>query len=263
MKRAPSPRPPWIETCAIEHGSGSIIDFPMVQDLAALLWVINLGCIDLNQWYARCDDVDRPDYLHFDLDPGEGATFERVRETGLIVRDALDDAAHAGAGEDDRLPRAARVCADRARARAEGRVAVREGAGHGACCPAPGAHHGGIPGREAAERAGARGLQPERVGPHARVDLLGAPAPARARVGPDHVDRARSRRRRSRTSGWTPCRRGSRAWAICGSPCCRREADSICARSSERRGHRRVLNRRAALPPASDPRCDRTPPSAP
>src|SRR5215217_5348355 len=90
MKRAPSPRPSWIETCAIEHGSGSLIEFPMVQDLAALLWVINLGCIDLNQWYARCDDVDRPDYLHFDLDPGEGATFERVRETGFVVRDALE-----------------------------------------------------------------------------------------------------------------------------------------------------------------------------
>jgi bifunctional non-homologous end joining protein LigD len=90
MKRAPSPRPEWIETCAIEHGSGSIIHFPVVQDLATLLWVINLGCIDLNQWYARCDDVDRPDYLHFDLDPGEGASFEHVRETGMIVREALD-----------------------------------------------------------------------------------------------------------------------------------------------------------------------------
>ncbi len=89
MKRAPTPRPEWIETCAIEHGSGSVIQFPIVQDVAALLWVINLGCIDLNQWYARCDDVDRPDYLHFDLDPGDGATFERVRETGFIVRDAL------------------------------------------------------------------------------------------------------------------------------------------------------------------------------
>ena len=51
--------------------------FPIVQDLASLLWVINLGCIDLNQWYARCDDVDRPDYLHFDLDPVPGADFER------------------------------------------------------------------------------------------------------------------------------------------------------------------------------------------
>ena len=90
MKRAPSPRPEWIETCSIAHASGNIIDFPMVQDLAALLWVVNLGCIDLNPWYARCDDVDRPDYLHFDLDPVPEATFEAVRETALLVRTALE-----------------------------------------------------------------------------------------------------------------------------------------------------------------------------
>jgi bifunctional non-homologous end joining protein LigD len=90
MKRAPSPRPDWIETCAIDHASGNRIDFPMVQDLLSLLWVVNLGCIDLNQWYARCDDVHRPDYLHFDLDPVPGATFEHVRETALLVRAALD-----------------------------------------------------------------------------------------------------------------------------------------------------------------------------
>src|SRR5216683_3021137 len=90
MKRAPSPRPPWIEVCSISHGSGNIIDFPIIQDLPALLWVINLGCIDLNQWYARCDDVDRPDYLHFDLDPVPGAKFEQVRESALVVRDALE-----------------------------------------------------------------------------------------------------------------------------------------------------------------------------
>jgi len=90
MKRAPAPRPAWIQICTIPHGSGNIIDFPMVQDRASLMWLVNLGCIDLNQWYARCDDVDRPDYVHFDLDPGPGAEFDRVRETGLIVRDALD-----------------------------------------------------------------------------------------------------------------------------------------------------------------------------
>jgi bifunctional non-homologous end joining protein LigD len=90
MKRAPSPRPDWIETCSIEHASGNIIDFPMVQDLASLLWLVNLGCIDLNPWYARCDDVDRPDYLHFDLDPVPEATFEAVRETALLVRTALE-----------------------------------------------------------------------------------------------------------------------------------------------------------------------------
>ena len=88
MKRAPSPRPEWIATCAIEHASGNVIDFPLIQDLPALLWVVNLGCIDLNQWYARCDDVDRPDYLNFDLDPGD-APFEQVVETALILRGTL------------------------------------------------------------------------------------------------------------------------------------------------------------------------------
>jgi bifunctional non-homologous end joining protein LigD len=90
MKRAPSPRPEWVELCTIHHSSGKTIDFPMIQDRAALLWVINLGCIDLNQWYATCDDVDRPDYLHFDLDPGAGADFGKVRDTGLVVKEALD-----------------------------------------------------------------------------------------------------------------------------------------------------------------------------
>src|SRR5687767_13089808 len=89
MKRAPEGRPAWIETCRIEHDSGNIIDFPMVQDLASLLWVVNLGCIDLNEWYARCDDVDRPDYVHFDLDPVPGASFEKVIETALLLREAL------------------------------------------------------------------------------------------------------------------------------------------------------------------------------
>jgi bifunctional non-homologous end joining protein LigD len=90
LMRAPSPRPPWIDTCAIEHASGTVIDFPIVQDAASLLWLVNLGCIDLNPWYARCSDVERPDYLHFDLDPVPGATFDQVRETALLVRDGLE-----------------------------------------------------------------------------------------------------------------------------------------------------------------------------
>ena len=88
MKRAPAPRPDWIAICRIPHDYGNVIDFPLVGDLPSLLWVINLGCIDLNQWYATCDDVDRPDYLHFDLDPGS-ATWEQVLESARIVHDAL------------------------------------------------------------------------------------------------------------------------------------------------------------------------------
>src|SRR5690606_5370727 len=90
MKRAPEHRPDWIETCSIMHRSKSLIAFPLAQDAASLLWLINLGCIDLNQWYATCDDPDRPDYLHFDLDPGDGAEFPKVLETACIVREALE-----------------------------------------------------------------------------------------------------------------------------------------------------------------------------
>jgi bifunctional non-homologous end joining protein LigD len=91
MKRAPSPRPPWIRTCAVEHDSGNVIDFPVIDDLASLLWVINLGCIDLNPGYARCDDLDRPDYLHFDLDPVEGSHFADLRQVAGILHRFLDD----------------------------------------------------------------------------------------------------------------------------------------------------------------------------
>jgi bifunctional non-homologous end joining protein LigD len=89
MKRAPVPRPDWIAICRIDHGHDNVIDFPMIQDRAALMWVINLGCIDLNQWYATCDDTDRPDYVHVDLDPGD-APFERVLESAIVVKEALD-----------------------------------------------------------------------------------------------------------------------------------------------------------------------------
>ena len=89
MKRAPKPRPDWLEVCKIKHASGNVIDFPVVQDLASLLWVVNLGCIDLNPWYARCDDVHRPDYLHFDLDPVKGTPLKKVLETALQLHEAL------------------------------------------------------------------------------------------------------------------------------------------------------------------------------
>ena len=89
MKRAPDPRPEWIQICEIPHSEG-LVNFPMIQDLPSLMWVINLGCIDLNPWYARCDDYDRPDFLHFDLDPGPGADFDRVREVALRLHDVLE-----------------------------------------------------------------------------------------------------------------------------------------------------------------------------
>jgi bifunctional non-homologous end joining protein LigD len=89
MKRTPAGAPGWLRHCHVPNGDDTI-DAPIVDDAAALLWVINLGCIDLNQWYAVCDDIQRPDYVHFDLDPVKGGTpFERVLEVALDVRAGL------------------------------------------------------------------------------------------------------------------------------------------------------------------------------
>jgi bifunctional non-homologous end joining protein LigD len=90
MKRTPPGAPAWLRTCPIEHRSGSVINFPVIDDLASLLWVVNLGCIDLNPWYSRCEDTDRPDFLNFDLDPVPPATFADVRLAALRIRDELD-----------------------------------------------------------------------------------------------------------------------------------------------------------------------------
>jgi len=89
MKRVPPGHPEWIQVCTIPHRSGNVIDFPVVQDLPSLLWVVNLACIDLNQWYATCDDVNRPDYIHFDLDPVPPAGFDRVCEAALHLNERL------------------------------------------------------------------------------------------------------------------------------------------------------------------------------
>jgi bifunctional non-homologous end joining protein LigD len=93
MKRKPAHAPRWLTTCSVEHANAGRVDFPIVDDLAALLWTVNLGCIDLNPWYSRCDDVNRPDFMVFDLDPVEGPRrppFARVREAALAVREALE-----------------------------------------------------------------------------------------------------------------------------------------------------------------------------
>ncbi len=89
MKQVPEPHPAWLETCRVPHTSGKVVTFPLVQDLASLLWTINLGCIDLNPWAAHADDVDRPDVLYFDLDPGPATTFAQVCEAALVIREAL------------------------------------------------------------------------------------------------------------------------------------------------------------------------------
>ncbi len=90
QKRAPAHRPPGIRTALITFPSGRSANLVVCDDAADLAWVINLGCIDLNPWPVRADDVDHPDELRIDLDPTPEATFAQVREVALAAREVLE-----------------------------------------------------------------------------------------------------------------------------------------------------------------------------
>lgn len=84
-KNAPSHTPDWIPRC---HDGE--IDWLMVDDISSLLYVVNLGCIEFHPLHARCSDLERPDYLFFDLDPNPPITFETVLAVAHHVISALD-----------------------------------------------------------------------------------------------------------------------------------------------------------------------------
>ena len=89
QKRAPSKHPEWIETVELHFPSGMTAREIVVRDAAQLLWIVNLGCIDLNPHPVRADDLDHPDELRVDLDPGPGVGWDEVRGVALVVRDVL------------------------------------------------------------------------------------------------------------------------------------------------------------------------------
>jgi len=91
QKRAPETHPEWIETVELRFPSGNTAHEVVVRDAAQLLWTINLGCIDLNPHPVRAEDLEHPDELRVDLDPGPGVSFEDVRRVAMVVREVLDD----------------------------------------------------------------------------------------------------------------------------------------------------------------------------
>ena len=95
QKDAPSHMPDWIPTRAYRSTSREsrekrTIRYPLVNDDLALLWMANMGCIDLNTWYSRVDKPDRPDFVLFDLDPSPDVGFPEVVQVALLVKQALD-----------------------------------------------------------------------------------------------------------------------------------------------------------------------------
>jgi bifunctional non-homologous end joining protein LigD len=96
QKDAPKGMPDWIPTASIvvttrdKPRQRRRIDAPLVNDELALLWMVNMACIDMNTWYSRIDKPDRPDWVLFDLDPSPDVGFKETVEVALLVKQALD-----------------------------------------------------------------------------------------------------------------------------------------------------------------------------
>jgi bifunctional non-homologous end joining protein LigD len=96
QKDAPSHMPDWIPTFRAlvstrqSPRTQKWVNFPVVNDELALLWMVNMGCIDLNAWYSRVDKPDRPDFVLFDLDPSPDVGIGEVAQVALLVKEALD-----------------------------------------------------------------------------------------------------------------------------------------------------------------------------
>jgi DNA ligase D-like protein (predicted polymerase) len=91
QKRAPKSVPEFVRTVELSFPSGRTADEVVVDNAAALAWVVNLGCIDLNPHPVRSGDVDHPDELRVDLDPGPGVAWGDVRSVALVVREVLEE----------------------------------------------------------------------------------------------------------------------------------------------------------------------------
>jgi bifunctional non-homologous end joining protein LigD len=94
QKQAPSHMPSWIKRAPLpastREGEKKIIEYALVDDELALLWMVNMGCIDMHMWSSRVDKPERPDWVMFDLDPSEGATFDDVVTVAGLVKETLD-----------------------------------------------------------------------------------------------------------------------------------------------------------------------------
>src|SRR5213082_1984572 len=86
QKRAPASRPPWLRTVTLSFPSGRKAEEVVVDDAAGLAWIVNLGCIELHPHPVRSSDLDHPDELRVDLDPGPGVEWLDVRRVTLEVK---------------------------------------------------------------------------------------------------------------------------------------------------------------------------------
>jgi bifunctional non-homologous end joining protein LigD len=91
QKRVPANHPDYVDEIFVKFPSGHTTVFAIVDNAAALVWVANLGCIELHTWHSRVPEIEHPDYLLIDLDPTTNGQWPFVREIALVVRDVLDE----------------------------------------------------------------------------------------------------------------------------------------------------------------------------
>ena len=91
QKRAPTTRPPWLRTVTLSFPSGRTAEEIVVDDPAGLAWIVNLGCIELHPHAVRATDLDHPDELRIDLDPGPGVAWDDVRRVAAEVERLLEE----------------------------------------------------------------------------------------------------------------------------------------------------------------------------
>src|SRR5262245_31252401 len=91
QKRAPEQRPSWLQTVTLSFPSGRTAEEVVVDDVAGLAWIVNLGCIELYPHPVRSGDLSHPDELRIDLDPGPGVRWQDVRRVALEVKSVLED----------------------------------------------------------------------------------------------------------------------------------------------------------------------------
>lgn len=91
QKRVPPKRPEWLETVTVSFPSGRHAEELCPVDVAHIIWAANLGCLDLNPWPVRREDVDHPDELRVDLDPQPGVPFEMVKDVAIEARAVLEE----------------------------------------------------------------------------------------------------------------------------------------------------------------------------
>jgi bifunctional non-homologous end joining protein LigD len=91
QKRAPTDRPSWLRTITLSFPSGRTAEELVVDDAAGLAWIVNLGCLELHPHPVRSADLDHPDELRVDLDPGPGVGWPDVRQVALEVKALLEE----------------------------------------------------------------------------------------------------------------------------------------------------------------------------